>query len=62
MQAEMSEDEDLPTPPQDGMSATEKVAMWDTTECSNLLPELAHVDQKLDEAEEPLRYQEVRSA
>jgi len=57
----MSEDEDLPTPPEDGMSPAEKMAHWNTAEHSNFLSVPAPVHQQLDEVQEPPRYQEVRS-
>lgn len=60
MQADLSDDEDLSTPPEDGMSAAEKVANWDTHD-SMFLPEPAPIDQQLDEIRGPPRYQEVRS-
>jgi hypothetical protein len=61
MLLEMSEDEDLPIPSEDGMSPAEKMAFWNTAEHSNFLPVPAPVEQELDEVQEPPRYQEVRS-
>jgi hypothetical protein len=58
MPAKMSEDEVLPTPPEDSMSPAEKMALWNT---ADFLPVPAPVDQQLDEVQEPPRYQEVRS-
>jgi hypothetical protein len=61
MPAEMSEDVDLSTPLEDGMSLAEKMALWNTAELSDFPPEPAPIDQQLDGAQISPRYQEVRS-
>ena len=57
----MSEDVDLSTPLEDGMSLAEKMALWNTAELSDFPPEPAPIDQQLDGAQISPRYQEVRS-
>ena len=61
MPAEMSEDVDLSTPPEDSMSLGEKMARWNPAERPDFPPEPAPVDQQLDEVQVPPKYQEVRS-
>ena len=60
MPVDMPEDEGLPTLQGDSMSSVQNMLLW-PAEHSYLLPASGPAEQQLDEAQEPPRYQEVRS-